>query len=413
MTAQRARRQFWTYWTASTTSSVGSAVTAVALPLTAVLVLHAGPAEMGLLTAGAYVAWLVVGLPAGAIIRRLPLRGLQVTLDLTRALAVASVPAAWGLGWLTFGQLLAVALVISFANVFFDVASMTFLPRVVPREQLHARNSLMSGSGSATELGGPSLGGVLVQVLGAPVALLADTASYVVSAVLLRTLPATAADSTDTAAAPLRAQVRDGWRFVVRHPVIGPCMWSAAVVNFACGGQMALFAVYLVRSLHVPAGLIGLLLAAQGAGGLIGAAACPRLTRATGSARACLGGSIVIVMGLALIPQGTGLAALTAFAAGNILFGLGVVLLSTTTRTYRQVASPAELLSRVMATVRFVSWGMIPVGGLACGALAGWVGPRDALLALALVSVLAPLVLLLSPVRWLRDLEARELRGGP
>src|SRR5215469_12990872 len=119
VTARRARRQFWTYWTASTTSSVGSAVTAVALPLTAVLVLHAGPAEMGLLTAGAYVAWLVVGLPAGAIIRRLPLRGLQVTLDLTRALAVASVPAAWGLGWLTFGQLLAVALVISFANVFF------------------------------------------------------------------------------------------------------------------------------------------------------------------------------------------------------------------------------------------------------------------------------------------------------
>ena len=412
MTAHRARRQFWTYWTASTTSSVGSAVTAVALPLTAVLVLHAGPAEMGLLTAGAYVAWLVVGLPAGAIIRRLPLRGLQVTLDLTRALAVASVPAAWGLGWLTFGQLLAVALVISFANVFFDVASMTFLPRVVPREQLHARNSLMSGSGSATELGGPSLGGVLVQVLGAPVALLADTASYVVSAALLRTLPATTADSTDTAA-PLRAQVRDGWRFVVRHPVIGPCMWSAAVTNFACGGQMALFAVYLVRSLHVPAGLIGVLLAAQGAGGLFGAAACPRLTRAAGSARACLGGSIVIVVGMALIPQGTGLAALIAFAAGNILFGLGVVLLSTTTRTYRQVASPPELLSRVMATVRFVSWGMIPLGGLACGALAGWVGARNTLLALALVSVLAPLVLTLSPVRWLRDLEAGELRGGP
>ena len=187
--ATRADWSFWTYWTASSTSSLGSAVTTVALPLTAVLALNATAFQVGLLAAASYVAWLIVGLPAGAIVRGLPQRGVQVALDLARAAAVTSVPVAWWLRVLTLWQLIAVALVVSFANVFFDVASFTFLPRVVPKDRLHARNSLMSGTQAATQLGGPSLAGLLVQFLGAAPALLADAASYLASAALLRTLP--------------------------------------------------------------------------------------------------------------------------------------------------------------------------------------------------------------------------------
>jgi predicted MFS family arabinose efflux permease len=399
-TAQQ--RQFWTYWAASSTSSVGSAVTGVALPLTAVVVLGAGELQMGLLAAAAYVAWLVIGLPAGAIVRHLPLRGVQVAMDAVRALAIASIPVAWWLGHLGIGHLLAVALVISFADVIFFVANSTFLPRVVPREQLQSRNSLMSGTHAVSQLGGPSLGGLLVQLIGAVPTLLVDAVSYLVSAVLLRSLP-DADRPREENPAPIREQIREGWTFVTRHPVMNPCLWDATATNFVCGGQMALFAIYLVRVVDAPTGLVGFLLAAEGIGSLVGAAVCPWLVHRVGSARACLGGGVVSVVGAFLIPLGDGPVAWALFALGNVVFAGGVVVLSTTTRTYRQIATPPELLSRVLATVRFVSWGAIPVGGVVGGVVGAWLGPREALVVLAALSVLSPLVLFLSPIRRMRD----------
>ncbi|MDF8262728.1 MFS transporter [Luteipulveratus flavus] len=396
------RRMFWTYWSASATSSLGTAVTSIALPLTAVLVLHATPFQMGLIAAASFVAWLVIGLPSGAIVQRLPLRGTQVAMDLARAAAIASVPLAWWLDVLTLGRLIAVALIISFADVVFDVANFTFLPRVVPKEALQARNSLMSGTHAASQLGGPSVGGVAVQLLGAVPTLLLDAVSYVASALLLRSLPAVPHEPpADTAS--VRERIRQGWAFVSRHPVMGPCMWDATAANFVCGGQMALFAIYLVREIDAPAGLVGFLLAAEGVGSLVGAALVTPLVRRFGSARMCLAGSAVSVLGAFVIPLGTGVPAYVAFALGNVVFALGVVVLSTTTRTYRQVATPPDLLSRVMATVRFVSWGAIPFGGLAAGLLGEWIGVREALFVLAALTVLSPLILLASPVRHLRD----------
>lgn len=158
---------FWRWWAAGTVSSAGSAVGAVALPLTALTVLDATPFEMGLIAAAGYAAWLVLGLPAGVIVQRVPLRGVQVAADLARAGAVASIPLAWWQGWLTVAQLAIVALVVSFASVLFDVANTTFLPAIEPAERLQSRNSLMSGTQAVTDLGGPALGGVAVQVLGA------------------------------------------------------------------------------------------------------------------------------------------------------------------------------------------------------------------------------------------------------
>lgn len=396
---------FWTYWTASSVSGLGSAVTAVALPLTAVLALGASTFEMGLLAAAGYVAWLVVGLPAGAIVRHLRLRAMQVGLDLVRAAAILSIPVAWWLGGLTIAQLLVVSLVISFANVFFGVASSTFLPRVVPRERLHARNSLMSATDAVTQLGGPSVGGVLVQLLGATPTLVVDAASYLLSALFLRRLPESHAPDAHVAREPLRRQIREGWDFVTGHRVMNACMWDATATNFVCGGQLALFAVYLVRTTAAPAGLVGLLLAGEGVGSLIGAALSPRIVTAVGSARACLYAGVVSVLGAALIPLGgDGASAWVLFCLGNVVFAGSVVILSTATRTFRQVATPPELLSRVMATVRFVSWGAIPVGGVVAGALGGWIGVRETLFVFAGLTALSPIVLFLSPVRRLRDL---------
>ncbi|MEH0829312.1 MULTISPECIES: MFS transporter [unclassified Micromonospora] len=402
MTVEQGAGVFWRWWAAGTTSMVGSAVGAVALPLTALTVLDASAFEMGLVAASNYVAWLVIGLPAGVIVQRLPLRGAQVGADLARAVAVASIPLAWWWGWLTVAQLVVVALVVSFANVLFDVANATFLPAIVSREQLHSRNSLTSATHAGTQLSGPALGGLAVQALGAVPTMLLDAASYLVSAALLRSLPARRTDAPDRWP-PVRRMIGEGWRYVTRHRVMGPTMWAATAVNFVCGAQFAVYPLYLVRELHAPAVLVGVLLAVEGVGSLVGAALTPWITGRWGTARAVLVACVISVAGAFVVPLGVGWPAYLAFAVGNVVFAGGVVVLSVTTRTYRQTASPPELLSRVMAKVRFVSWGAIPVGGVVAGALAGLFGARVTLFVFAAATVCAPLALFLSPVRRLRD----------
>ncbi len=406
-TARTAARSFWTFWAATTTSNMGSAVTKIALPLTAVLVLDAGPFETGLLAAASYLAWIVIGLPAGAIVQRWPLRGTQIGTDLVRAAAIVSVPLAWWAGHLTLAQLFAVALTLNLAEVLFFSASTTFITSVVPRDQLTSRNSLMSGTHAVTELGGPSLGGLLVQLVGAAPALLLDAVSYVASAVLLRTLPERRQPGDDDPT-PLRRRIAEGWRFVTGHPVLAPCTWWACVVNTVCGAQHALFAIYLVRELDAPAAVVGLLLATEGVGALLAAWATPWLVRRIGSARVVLLVGLVGFAGALLIPAGAGHWGWLCFAAGNLLFAASVVPGSVVTRTYRQVASPPELLSRVMGTVRFVSWGCIPLGGLIAGAVAETAGTRAVLLGSAFVMLLGPALLAASPVRRLRNLEDHE-----
>lgn len=394
---------FWRYWSAMAVSQTGTAVTAVALPLVAVTTLDASAFEVSLLTAATYLAWAVIGLPAGVFVQRLPLRGTQVAMDMVRAVAIGSVPAAWWLGHLTMAHLVGAALVISLANVVFDVGNQTFLPSIVSREELTTRNSLVSATHSTTQLGGPSLGGVVVQALGAVPTLLLDAVSFAVSALLLRGLPRGSVQKVN-AQPPMGAMIREGWRFVVRHPVMRTCMLAATAANFANGALMAIIPVFLVRDLRAAPVLVGLLIAADGVGSLIGAALAPWLTARLGSARALVVAAFGGAATALLMPAGHGAWGMVAFAVANVGFGAGVVVLSINARTHRQVASPPELLSRVIATVRFVSWGAIPFGALLGGVVASAAGPRGGLWMACLLTLLAPTVVWFSPVRRLRDL---------
>lgn len=402
--APAATRNFWTFWSAGAVSGVGSAVTTVALPLTAISVLHATAFQVSVVTAASYVAWLVLGLPAGVIAQRLPLRGVQVGMDLTRFVAIASIPAAWYVHRLTVTQLVLAALAVSFCTVLFDVSNSTFLPSIVPRQQLAGRNSLTSATHATTGLGGPSLGGLLVQTVGAVPALIADAVSYLLSALLLRSLPARQIERPE-AWPRVTTMIREGWRFVVDHPVMRPSMICATTVNFVCGGLLALTPLYLVRGLQVSPLLVGLLLATEGLGSLVGAALTPTLVRRLGSGRAVRLASVTSAAAALLLPLATGHLGITLFALGNAAFAAGVVVFSICTRTHRQLASPPELLSRVMATVRFVSWGAIPVGSLTAGLIATTAGPRGALTAFSLLATLTPTIVFSSKLRSLTTLE--------
>jgi MFS family permease len=392
---------FWRYWTATTTSGLGSAVTRVALPLLALGPLHAGSIQVGLLVAAGDIGWLLLTLPAGALVTHVPLRGLQAAVDLVRAVALLAPWLLWVAGDLTMPRLIAAALVVSFANVFAFVANTTYIPQVVPREQLTARNSLMSGTDAATQLGGPSVAGGVVQLLGAPAALLIDAASYLVSGVLMWSLPR--ASRPPGTRAPIRQQIREGWHYVVRHPLMRPMMIDATATNFACGMLLTLTPLYVVRELGASPTAYGLVLASEGLGALVGASVGSRLGRRFGTGRLLLAAATLSVPSVLVMPLGHGAVGMVAFAVGNALFAFWTVMLSVITRTYRQQQSPPELLARVMATVRFVSWSVIPMGGFLAGWLAAHVGSRTGLWLLAIPVAVSPVVLVASPLRHRRE----------
>ncbi|GGY62384.1 MFS transporter [Streptomyces omiyaensis] len=401
---------FWRFWAASTTSGAGTAVTALALPLVALTVLDATAFEVALLAAAGQVSWLLLSLPAGVVAQRVPLRRLQVALDLVRCAALGSLPLAWWLGTLTYPHLLCAALVTGAATVLFDIGNSTFLPAVVPARELAARNSVMSGTHSVTDTAGPSLGGVLIGVTGPVGALVVDAASYLASAVLLRTLPeGRPAHRGDESALRL---MREGWRYVTGHPVMRPCMIWATAANFLNAALLALTPLYLVREAGFGPLELGLVLAMDGVGGLAGAAVAVRVTTRLGTARGIIVADLAGGALLLLAPLTTSGQDAYWFALGNAGFAFGTVIGSITTRTYRQTQSPPELLSRVMATVRFVSWGALPLGAVAAGLLATRFGAHTALWAVCAAALLPPLYLFTTGVGRHRDL-VRHAGAGP
>jgi len=395
---------FRRFWFATTVSGAGSAVTLVALPLVALSVLDASAFEMSLLSAAGQVGWLVLSLPAGVIVQRSALRGLQVAMDLVRMAAIGSVPLTWWLGVLTYAHLVVVALVVGLATVLFDVGNATFLPAIVDKDELNARNSLMSGTLAVTQTGGPSLGGLLVQLAGPVVTLLVDTASYAVSALTLRTLPEQRPEPTTGPRLPATRLIREGWTYVVRHPVMLPCMLMATAVNFVCGAVIALTPTYLVREAGASAGWVGVLIAAEGVGTLLGAMVTTRLATRLGTARATVVATGAGALAALAMPLTTGMGNAFFFALGSMGFAAGGAVGSILTRTHRQTDTPPELLSRVMATVRFVSWGALPLGAAVSGVLASLLGLRPALWTVCAAALVAPLILLLSRIRGMRNL---------
>lgn len=401
---------FWRYWTASTISLTGDAVTATALPLTAIEVLKASNFEVSWLTAATYSAWLLLGLPAGVLVQRLPMRGTQIAMDLIRAAALISIPLAYWASVLTITQLILVAAAVGFATVIFDVGNSTLLPFIVSSDQLTTSNSLMDGAEAVTQTGGVSLGGTLVQFATAPGALVWDVVSYVVSAFLLATLPRPqAAPDDEEGRIPPLASIWQGMIYVVKHSVIGPCTLYQAICNVVAGGLLALTPLFLVRAIGAPPWLVGVMLATEGVGGLCGASLAPWLASRIGTARAViLAAATGAVLALLMPSAASSWWGFLLFGIGNAGFAASVVIGNILTRTYRQTAVPQELFPQVMATVRFISWGVLPPTALAAGAVANAYGNRDALWIVCVISSAAPLSLLLSPIRTTRDFaEAR------
>lgn len=388
------QRNFRLFWIGETVNQLGSAMALIGVPLLAVLFLHATTFEVGALAAAAYLPWLVIGLPAGAWVDRLPPRPVMIACDAASALLYASVPVAYGIGALTIGHLLAVQLLAGAASVVFGTAYQVSLPSLVASGELAEGNAKLYASSSAAALGGRGLSGVVTQVVGATAALVFNAASFLVSAACLLAIqaPAPRPDSPRQVST-LRRGVAEGLVLVSRDPYLRPLALFGGLANFALDAFAALVVVFLVRVVGLNAGLTGLLTALPGLGGLLAAFAARPLIAKIGSSRGLLlatAGTLPFALLIPLADQGP---RLVLYVVGVLVTGTGVTMGNIIMATFRQVYCPPGILGRVTATMRFVTMGTSPFGALAGGALGTWLGPRNALW--VVLSILAASVTLL------------------
>ena len=401
---------FRNLWLGQTVSLFGDQITLIALPLAAVLVLDADAAEMGYLTAAELVPHLLFSLPAGAWLERVERRRwLMIASDLARAGLLASIPVAYALDALTFGQLYAVAFLTGTLAVVFDISYMTLYVAVTKREDYVDANSLLNGSRAFSYVAGPSLGGILVQLLSAPAALLADAFSFIGSALFLTRIRAKE-PPLEPALGGMWAQVKEGMSFMFRHSILRPSLISVAILNFFNFVFAALFILYATRELDVRSGTLGIVLGAGAVGGLLGAVVAGRLGRRIGIGPSFVLGMVLFPAPLLLVPLAGGSKALVLamLFTAEFLSAVGVMILDINAGAIITAFTPHRLRSRATGALRFVNYGVRPLGALAGGALGSAFGLRPTLWFAAAAGLLGVLWLIPSPIPRLLELPEEE-----
>lgn len=304
-------RDFRVFWCGETTSQVGTAVSSVAVPLVAVELLHASAFVVTVLTAATWLPWLILGLPAGGWVDRLPRRPIMLICDAASFLAFVSVPVTAWIGVLSVAQLIAVALTAGSAAVFFQTAYVAYLPSVIDPEDLVEGNAKLTGSHSAAQVAGPGLGGAIVQLFGAATGLLANALSFLVSFACLSAIRAQEPRSdTGGERRHLGREVRDGLRFLFSDPFLRTLLVAWPASNFFLTGMSAIDVVFLVRTVGIGPGAVGVVFAVGSVGGVLGAILARRVARRLGSSRAVLAAAILgrpFVLLLPLTTRGVGL----------------------------------------------------------------------------------------------------------
>ena len=408
-------RDFLLLWGGQTVSEMGSAVTQLALPLTAVVLLRASTFQVGLLTAAATLAFAVIALPAGALVDRRSKRGIMIACDAARLVIIASVPAAWAAGVLTMAQLYVVGITAGVCTVFFDVSYQSYLPSLLRAEHLVDGNGKLGATQSFAGVVGPGLGGGLVGVFGAAGAMAADAVSYAVSVVSLlgiahREVPAGGTrDAGDAASRPgLRAEIAEGLRFVIRHPILRKVVACTGTSNLFSSMAIAVEMIFLVRVLRVPPAWTGLIVAIAMVGGIIGGVLSGWLARRIGSAR-IIWFSILVLGAPQVLPAFAGRGwAVALYPLGFAFVSCSAVVYNVAQVSYRQSVTPPRLMGRMNAAVRWIVWGTMPLGGLLGGALGTAIGIRPTIAIGLAGSWAAGLWVYFSPLRRLRDVPAAE-----
>jgi len=398
---------FARFWAAQTTSAIGSQFTAVALPLLAALSLGASPMAFGVLAAAAGLPHLLFGLFAGAWVDRLRRRPVMIAADIARTVLLITIPVAAAFGALRIELLVAIAFLVESFTVFFDIAYLTYIPSLVSREGLVEANSRLEATASGAQVIGPALGGTLVRVVGAPLALVVDALTYLVSAALIWRIRAHEALPERTGAPmSLRAEIGQGLRAVWQSPVLRALALSSTVMNVAGFLFLSIYVLYMTRDLGLGAEAVGLVFAAGGVGALVGSVSAGPARSRWGVGRVLLGSQFLFGLFGMLVPLAVLFphVALPLVVAAEFLQWVMVLIFSVNSVSLRQAITPDRLLGRVNGTMRFIVWGSRPIGSL----LGGYLGSRIGLPATLVVGAFGMLIgfvpLLTSPIPKLRVL---------
>jgi MFS family permease len=393
-------------WAALSVSLMGTEITALALPLLAALTLGASALEMGILAAAGQVPFLLFSLPAGAWIDRLPRRPVLIATDVASSLLLVSVPLAVPFGGPNFPHLVVVAFGVGTMTVVSEVAHYAYVPSLVGRERLTESNSRLQVSYSAAAAAGPGLAGALVQLLSAPVAVLADAVSFLISAALLRSIrrPEPPPDRSD-ARLPMRRSIADGMRRLLGQPLLRAIIVASVPITFFTSGFLALYVLYASRELGLAPATIGLIFAAGGVGAISGAMLARRAADRFGVGPAIIGGWVLAAAGTLLVPLAAGptVVVVVILALSKAFEGITDTVANIHQWSLRQVVTPDHLAGRVTAGHRFAVYGAGAAGALAGGALGTALGLRPALFVCAVGALLSPLPAVFSPLRQLRE----------
>jgi MFS family permease len=396
-------RDFRRFWVGETVSLFGDQITLIALPLAGVLALHASAAEMGYLTAAGIAPALVFSLHAGAWLdRHGHRRQTMIVTVVGRAALLLTIPVAYWLGVLSLAQLYVVAFLIGTLSVLFFVAYTTLFVSLVPRERYLEANSLLNGSRAFSFVGGPSVGGLLVQALSAPGALIADAVSFLASAFTLGSISPVEPPTEEAE----RGHVRAGMRYLWRSPVIRASLLATATINFFNFVFWALFILYANRTLGVGPGVLGLVLGAASVGGVLGSILTGRISRRLGVGPAFVLSCVLFPAPLLLVPLAHGpfWLVLTMLFAAEFLSGFGVMILDIVGGSIKTALIPDRLRARVAGAYMVVNYGVRPLGALLGGALGTWIGLRPTLWIGSAAAIAGVLWLLPSPLMRMREL---------
>jgi predicted MFS family arabinose efflux permease len=390
-------------WIGQTISEIGSRITVVALPLIAVLVLHAKPFQMGLLAGIGGLTPLVFSPAVGLWVDRLRRRPILIVTDLVRAAVLGSIPLAAMFSVLRMRQIYVVVVAVGILTVLFDVAYQSYLPSLVERDQVLEGNSKLALSSSIAEVAGPGLTGVLVQLFTAPMAILLDALSFLVSAFTVWLVRKPEPQAVPISGSHVWEELIAGMRAIAQSPIRQAIAGYSATAGFFGGFFASLYVLYAVRDLRLSPALLGAVIAVGGAGNILGAAIAPRLMRRLGIGATLIGSPLVMGAASLMIPLAHGsVVTATVFLMVAQVGDICWPVFNVCELSLRQAITPSDVLGRVNAAMQMLNRGLLPFGSLCAGALAEVVGLRATLTVGAGGLLLSSLWLVLSPIRTMR-----------
>jgi MFS family permease len=402
---------------ASIFSVFGSSITFVALPIIAVVTLDVKASQMGWLAAFATIPFLFLGPFVGVIADRVRRKNIMILADLFRAVILMVIPMAYYLEILSIEMLFFVAISIGIGDVWFDISHGSYLPTVISKEKLLDAHSKLEMGNSGAKISGPALTGIVIHILGAPIALVIDSITYIFSAILLASIkikePKPEPEPSNNGGTLMLKDMKEGIKFIINNPLMNILTIRLGVWHFIFGGVMAILVLYLIQGLGFSATNVGFLFSTMGVGVFIGSLIAPKLSDKFG-----IGNTIILSNFLAplsllflILSEDNCLVSMVMVSFAFLLFGMTSINFQINNASLRQVLTPKNMLGRMGATTRAFTLGLNSIGALSIGYIADLFSLKSTLVVLAVAAFLFGILGIKSPLTTVKTMPERLDRG--